>query len=135
MSRKLLAENGPTRSSSDSRNVIFYPLASHYTTSDICIHYGVVISYRESTRLARECARAARYVTAPCENNEPLEHEACQDDAPAFYGSENNECLALSHAILRPYHLNKGSCPCLSHDTIRHAELTTSVRARQKFRA
>lgn len=53
----------------------------------------------------RSCMQTVRYVTAPCENN-----EACQDDALAFYSSENNECLAFSHAILRPYRLNKGSC-------------------------
>lgn len=74
------------------------------------IHYRAVIMTPHDLHA---CVQTPRYVTAPCENTRLLEHEACQDDALAFHSSENNECLALSHAILRPYHLNKGSYSCL----------------------
>jgi len=55
------------------------------------------------------CVYTARYVTAPCENNEFLEYDVRQDDALTFYSSENNEYLTFSHAVLKRYRLNKGN--------------------------
>lgn len=100
-----------------------------------------IVALHTLMRTARVCIRARARVRrandvmslprARTTSHTIATRRLCQDDDPAFYSSENNECLVLSHAILRPYRLNKGSCSrvfCCDISSVTMNDATTRRR-------